>query len=395
VTAAAANPGPEVTALPKPSDTPIPPTPTETPTPAPTATQVPTATPQQVLLGGGGRIAFVSDRVANVLQIFTMNPDGTDQRQLTFDPGDKSYPEWSPDGTRLLYSAPGDPLGQSTGLGLDIWMLNVDGTGITRVVTGPGDDYAPAWSPDGSRIAFTSKRVNDLNQVFVIEAACLDQPDGCLGQKPRNVSCSPDFCAQESSPAWAPAEFDRPNWLNPGFNLMVAVSINQARPQIFFRPADPLVPVDFDRRDQLVGVEDLSWSPDGTLLLFTWYTQRGSNEIYVAPLADRGANPVKLTNTNGNKEPDFSPDGTWIVFTSTRDGKPEIYRMTASGGNQENISNSAASQDMQPAWQPLGRCCCGGLGAGGSLGTVSGSEAAPRGMLRAGAGLPAVLRLTA
>ena len=164
-----------------------------------------------------------------------------------------------------------------------------------------------------------------------------------------------DFCAVESSPAWAPPQLTLPNWLNPGFNLLVAVSINNAATQIFIRPADPLVPTDFDRRDQLVGVDDLSWSPDGSLVLFTWYYQRGSNEIYVAPLADRGANPTRLTNSNGNKEPAFSPNGSWIVFSSTRDGKPDIYRMTSSGGNQENISNSPGSRDMQPAWQPLGQ----------------------------------------
>jgi len=354
-TAPAADPGSEFTPLPQPSTTPLAPVPTETHTPEPAATLAPTPTPQQVLLGGGGRIAFVSDRVANVLQIFTMNPDGTDQRQLTFDPGDKSYPEWSPDGTRLLYSAPGDAVDESTGLGLDLWIINVDGTGITRVVTGPGDDFAPAWSPDGSRVAFTSNRVNHLNQVFVIQAGCLNEPAGCTEQKPRNVSCGVDFCAVESSPAWAPPQLTLPNWLNPGFNLLVAVSINNAPTQIFFRPADPLVATDFDRRDRLVGVDDLSWSPDGSLVLFTWYYQRGSNEIYVAPLADRGANATRLTNSNGNKEPAFSPDGSWIVFSSTRDGKPEIYRMTSSGGNQENISNSPGARDMQPAWQPLGQ----------------------------------------
>src|SRR3970282_1803778 len=128
-TSPAANPGSEVTPLLQPSKSPLPPAPTETDTPEPTATLAPTPTPQQVLLGGGGRIAFVSDRLANVLQIFTMNPDGTDQRQLTFDPGDKSYPEGSPDGTRLLYSAPGDAVGGGTGLGLDLWLINVAGTG--------------------------------------------------------------------------------------------------------------------------------------------------------------------------------------------------------------------------------------------------------------------------
>ncbi len=335
------------------SDTPIP-SPTFTTVaettsevPEPTPTREPSPTPIQSFAGGGGRIAFVSDRAENVLQIWTMNPDGSDPRQLTFDPGDKTYPSWSPDGTRLLYTAPGP-----TGMGLDIFVINADGTGIAPVVSHEGEDYDAVWSPDGSQIAFTSTRVNNVMQVFLLEAACLDQPDGCTGVRPRNISCHEEFCAVESSPAWAPEGMDYPDWLPSTHNLAVTVSINQAPPQIFVRPPEAVVPIDFDRRDEVIGVEDLSWSPDGSLFLFTWYFQRGSNEIYIAPVADRGATHTKLTNTNGNKEAVFSPDGLLIAFTSTRDGKPEIYLMNAGGGNQINLSNSGASRDMQPAWQP-------------------------------------------
>ena len=276
-----------------------------------------------------------------------MYPDGSDQRQLTFDPGDKTYPSWSPDGTRLLYTAPGP-----VGMGRDIFIINADGTGIAPVVSHEGEDYDAVWSPNGSFIAFTSTRVNNIQQVFLLDATCLDQPEGCTGVRPSNISCHADFCAVESSPAWAPEGMDYPDWLPSTHNLAVTVSINQAPPQIFVRPPEALVPVDFDRRDEVVGVEDLSWSPDGSLFLFTWFFQRGSNEIYTAPIADRGATATKLTNTNGNKEAVFSPDGLLIAFTSTRDGKPKIYLMNAGGGNQVNLSNSPASRDMQPAWQP-------------------------------------------
>jgi serine/threonine protein kinase len=86
----------------------LPPTLTNTPEPSPTATLEPSPSPAPVVLGGAQRIAFISDREDGVtLQIWTMNPDGTDPRQLTFGPGDKSHPRWSPDGTKLLYAAPG------------------------------------------------------------------------------------------------------------------------------------------------------------------------------------------------------------------------------------------------------------------------------------------------
>ena len=79
---------------------------TPTPEPSATATLEPTPTAQSIVLGEALRLAFVSDREDGVtLQLWTMNPDGSNPRQLTFGPGDKSYPRWSPDGTKLLYSA--------------------------------------------------------------------------------------------------------------------------------------------------------------------------------------------------------------------------------------------------------------------------------------------------
>lgn len=323
------------------------------PTYTPTMTLTATATP--IALGGGGRIAFVSDRVERVFQIFTMNADGADQRQLTVDPGDKYQPRWSPDGTRLLYVTDGGTDELSNELGLDIKVVNADGTGIDWVVHHPGDDTDPAWSPDGSQILFTSTRANDLRQVFIMDATCLDQPGSCVDVKPRNISCDPEFCAVEYSSTWAPPGMAIPNWLPSTYTIAVAVSINNAPAQIFLRPPDGPVsdPRDFDRQDRVVGVDHLAWSPDGSQILFTWYYQRGHSEIAIVPLEDRGWEHQILTTTNGNKEPVFSPDGQYIVFTSSRDGKFEIYLMTNGGQGQVNLTNSPTSQDMQPDWQPL------------------------------------------
>ncbi len=323
---------PTLTASPAPSDTPVP-----TPTPLPSPTQAPA-----VLLGGGGRIAFVSDREdGRTLQIWTMNSDGSDPRQLTFGPGDKTQPRWSPDGRRLLFVAPGGKDRYGNNLGLDIWLINLDGTGLKNITHNVGDDTDPAWSPDGARLAFTGTRVNDLRQVFLMETTCIDQQteDSCWSIKPRNLSAG---FAVEYAPAWSP----------DGGTIAVAASINGAPGRIFLRSPEGGEPNQFDRSDRIIGADHLHWSPDGTLLVFTWRIAPGRNEIYLVRVEARGRDPVQLTNSLGNKEPRFSPDGQWIAFTSTRDQNPEIYLMPLSGANQQNIT-SHPGRDMQPDWQPV------------------------------------------
>lgn len=313
--------------------------PTSLPSEEPTATPAPTEAPSY--LGGGGRLAFVSNRDdGRTLQIWTIDPKGIDAQQLTFGPGDKSEPRWSPDGSRLLYSAPGGKDQFGNDLGRDIWLINSDGTGIKNITHHVGDDTSASWSPDGQSITFTSTRVNDLAQVFVQDAACLDGEEGaCWDVEARNISAG---YAVESDPAWSPA----------GGTIAVSASINGAPGRILLRSPFPGQPTRFDPSDHIIGAEDIAWSPDASLLAFTW-VQPTMNEIWLARLSDNGANPIKLTNSLGNKEPAFSADGQWIAFTSTRDQNPEIYLMTANGGNQTNLTQSPSSRDLQPDWQPV------------------------------------------
>ena len=333
----------------EPAPAPASPTPEATSTLAPSDTPAAPPTSAAPLLGGGGGIAFVSDREdGRTLQIWWMLPEGTELRQLTFGPGDKAQPRWSPDGQRLVFVAPGGTDSFGNKLGLDVWSMNVDGTAITNLTASPGDDTDPAWSPDGARIGFASTRSNDLRQVFVAEVACTPAPGACSLGAPRNYSYSPEFNAVEFAPVWSP----------DAARLAVAASINGAPGRIYFHPGAlpeggiAPTPSVFDRSDTIIGVDHLDWSADGIYLTYTW-KQPGSNEIYIVP-ADDPKRWQKLTNSAGNKEPSFSPDGRFIVFTSTRDQNPEIYSMPVGGGNETNLTQSSATRDMQPDWQPGG-----------------------------------------
>jgi serine/threonine protein kinase len=330
------------TATPESTQTISPPTATTSPEPSPTPTLEPSPTPEPVILGGAQRIAFISDREDSItLQIWTMNPDGTNLRQLTFGPGDKSHPRWSPDGAKLLYDAPGGRDEFGNDLGLDIFVMNADRAGeATNLSRSLGDDNEARWSPDGSKIAFTSTRVNDLRQVFVMPIACQSTPDTCQPtEQARNITAG---FAVEYAAAWSPN----------GGTLAVIASINQAFGRIYTRPAEGGDPTIFDLQDRIIGADHLTWSSDSRFLVFSWIIKRGQQEIYIADLQNPRLDPIALTLSLGNKEPSFSPDGQWIAFTSTRDQDPEIYIMTTNGTGEQNLTNDPA-RDLQPDWQPL------------------------------------------
>jgi Tol biopolymer transport system component len=104
-------------------------------------------------------------------------------------------------------------------------------------------------------------------------------------------------------------------------------------------------------------VDDLkpSFSPDGQKIAFArdLDVSSGSLEIYVMDTVRATNDAINLTNASGQDlAPTFSPDGQKIAFASGRDGNGEIYMMDADGDNQINISNNLA-HDFNPDWQPV------------------------------------------
>jgi TolB protein len=97
------------------------------------------------------QILFQSNR-NGVFEIFTMKPDGTDLKQLTYDNVDDNTPSWSPDG-RFIVFASGRDNDES-----DIYIMDADGKNQKRLTNSPGDDSHPHFSPDGTKIIFNSPR---------------------------------------------------------------------------------------------------------------------------------------------------------------------------------------------------------------------------------------------
>jgi hypothetical protein len=143
-----------------------------TPPSTPTPTSIPSA-----------RIAFVSERDGNP-EIYVMNVDGSGLTRLTNNPAGDYAPAWSPDGSKIAFHSDRDD-------NLDIYVMNADGTSQSRLTNNPGNDEWPAWSPDGSKIAFSSERGGN-EEVYLISAD---------GTGETNLTNNP---AQDSDPAWSP-----------------------------------------------------------------------------------------------------------------------------------------------------------------------------------------------
>ena len=335
-----------------PTDTPLPPEDTPIPLtdtlPPPTATM--TLIPPTVTLpplGEGGVIAFASDRAdGQTLQIWTLraalNDQGqvvvSDLTQLTSDEGNKIQPRWSPDGTRLLYVAPGESAN-----GLDIWMVPADGSGAPMNLSQrKGDDSEPAWSPDGRLIAFTNNgREDELRQLYLMNA------DGS-GQMRLS------FDQEEFGPAWSP-DMQYLAFVMNASGFQILNLREQTDPAVEPRPfyATPQR-FDFSTLTGSLGqVAQPAWSPDGTWMAYT--RQEGAVErVFLArfPVRSPEQDVVKLTDSGKDFAPAWSPDSQWLAFNSARDGNAEVYVMRANGQGQSNLTSSPGI-DRDPVWKPI------------------------------------------
>jgi Tol biopolymer transport system component len=120
--------------------------------------------------GRNGLIAFESNRVTATnpegdYEIFTMEPNGLNLKQLTRNTSDDQWPAWSPDGSKIAYvTRPED----------DIVVMDANGTNRTALTSGAGGDALPAWAPDGNAIAFT-RFENGQSNVYTMTAQGADQ----------------------------------------------------------------------------------------------------------------------------------------------------------------------------------------------------------------------------
>ncbi len=108
----------------------------------------------------GTRIIYSSDKTGNQ-EIYTSNPDGTDEIQITYTDTDESYPSWSPDGTQIAFIiSSGLWNSDASVLTFEIYVMNADGSDWRQLTDNDALDGNPRWSPDGSQLLFASDRAD-------------------------------------------------------------------------------------------------------------------------------------------------------------------------------------------------------------------------------------------
>ena len=293
--------------------TPMLPTGTNTATMAPSETPVsptPTSKPE-------GRIAFISDR-DNRPGIYVMNADGSGVEHLVS----------VRSGARLACSTDGSLFALAIGEGggrSDIWVVGVDGSGLRNLTMNPDWDWASSWSPDSRRLVYDSVSVEDRRAgIYIIN---VDGGGNTL------------LTAEGSSPSWSPdgeyIVFDH-KVIEGDRYVGSYVAIISADGGASRMVLDHVASVD----------RTSSWSPDSRQIAFQ--TGPAGSGIYIVN-AD-GSNLRRLSD-GGDVQPEWSPDGTRIVFERYASGSSEIFIMNVDGSGKANLTKHPAS-DRYPCWLP-------------------------------------------
>jgi len=260
------------------------------------------------------KIAFVSN-ITGKKEIYIADYDGYNMRQITFYSGITLFPKLSPDGRKLMFSSY-----KSEGPVLYIKDLN---TGVVRIISErKGLNVAGSWSPDGKRIAVTLSLKGNPD-VYI-----MDTNGNIIKRVTRYWGIDSDPC------------------FSPDGKKIAFVSNRSGSPQIYIHDLE----TGKEERLTFEGKynSDPSWSSRNKIA----YSCMLDNNFDICVINPDGTEMRRLTQGPGNNEaPCWSPDGRYIVFSSNRTGRYQLYIMTANGENQVRITPLNADY-TSPSWSP-------------------------------------------
>jgi TolB protein len=263
------------------------------------------------------KIAYVSE-LGTARELFVMDYDGYDPRQLTADGFLNLMPRWSPDRRFLVFTTYRNRNTQ------DIDMIELaTGKRWTLVAQG-GLNITPVFSPDGNSLAYSSSHEGNAELYR-------------LDTKTKAVQRLTTHAAGDLSPSWAPSGRE-----------LVFTSDRSGGPQIFLMSADG----SNVRRLTFEGDYNAApvWSPRGNLIAYVCRTPKKEYKLCV--ITPDGQKRLQLTIGLGvDDSPSWSPDGRHLVFSSTVEGKSQIYMIDADGKDLERITFTG-THNSAPSWSP-------------------------------------------
>lgn len=264
------------------------------------------------------RIAFVSEKNGSK-ELFVMDYDGYNPRQVTFDESLSLAPSWSPDKQRLAFVTYRE--------GKDPQIHEIDlTTGRRRaIVTLPGLNITPEWAPNGEELAFATSRDGN-SEIYKVDKA---------GRRFERLT---NHGAADLAPTWSPTGRE-----------IAFTSDRGGTPQIYLMNADGANLRSLTYRDRHGSYNTAAaWSPKGNWIAYV--CRDGRRLLKLCVISPDGQEWRQLTAGGSNDEsPAWSADGRHVAFSSTRNGKRDIYMINVDGTGLERLTANGALND-DPAW---------------------------------------------
>jgi TolB protein len=251
------------------------------------------------------------------------SPQIIKERQITFHPEEDFIPSWSPDGSKIAFTS------YRSG-GEEIWTMDPEGGSLTQLTRNTHGDWSPAWSPDGNLIAFTSDQTG-LNQIWLMNAD---------GSHQRALTSYP----KESS-IWN----RDPSW-SPDGKKLIYTSNRSGKDENWIM--DLSTKETWLHSDGMAEHWHPSFSPNGEQILFS-SNMTGEWGLWLSDLSGKGLiRMVPERKFDNNPAAAWSPDGGRIVF---RTAEADLWLINADGTGATPLTRDGKVEGWRSTWSPDGR----------------------------------------